>query len=209
MKYVHLIFSTGTPHLVNNLIKLLVSMSKIFICLILEEVTDVFHIGDFKVEFHSSIHKWLKLIGHYLQNGVDLNTKESKNGGSERLLKDWTCCLKKFCGERRKLFPMVWAQNKNLGLKSFNKKHKLWFLMSNWRNHQQLSLTTLHQLKKLIISERFSHKFMEMRDKQCYHIIGFLNGTKMDNSLLDMLIHLPGLLKFTIKNDMYLFMKLL
>lgn len=44
---------------------------------------------------------------------------------------------------------------------------------------------------------------MEKKDKQFYLISGFLNGTRMDNSLQVMLTHLQELLKFTMRNDLY------
>lgn len=63
-------------------------MLETFITSIVEEVTDVFPIGDLKVEYLSWIHKLLKLIGHYPLNGEDPNTKVLKNGGLEKLSKD-------------------------------------------------------------------------------------------------------------------------
>jgi hypothetical protein len=81
MKSAHLIFSTGTLHLLKNSIKPQGITLRTFICSTQEEVTDAFHSGVLKAEFHSLIHKLFKLIGHYLLNGVAHNTKESKNGG--------------------------------------------------------------------------------------------------------------------------------
>jgi hypothetical protein len=72
--------------------------------MIQEEVIDAYLFGDFKVEFLSLIPKLLKLIGHYLLNGEDLNTKVLKNGGSGKLLKDLICYQMKFFGERKKPF---------------------------------------------------------------------------------------------------------
>lgn len=81
MKFAQAIYSTGMPHLVKLLIKHPDNMLKIFICSIVVEETDAFHIGDWKEEFLSSIQKLSKHIGLYLRNGEDLNIKEFKNGG--------------------------------------------------------------------------------------------------------------------------------
>jgi hypothetical protein len=70
--------------------------------MIQEEVIDVFLSGDLKVEYLSLTLKSLKLTGHYLLSGEDLSTKELKNGGSEKLLKDLICYQMKFYGERKK-----------------------------------------------------------------------------------------------------------
>jgi hypothetical protein len=57
MKFVHHIFSTGMPHQEKNLTRLQDNMSETFITLIAEEEIDVFAIGVWKVEFHSSTQK--------------------------------------------------------------------------------------------------------------------------------------------------------
>lgn len=61
-------------------------MLKRFIISTAEEEIDVLHIGDLKVEFLSLTLKLSKLIGPYLPNGENLNIRELKNGGSEKLL---------------------------------------------------------------------------------------------------------------------------
>jgi hypothetical protein len=81
MKYVLHICLTGMLLQLNNLMKQLNNMSKIFIILIVEEVIDVFHSGDYKVECHYLILKSSKPIGHCLLNGEFHNIKELKNGG--------------------------------------------------------------------------------------------------------------------------------
>lgn len=81
MKFVHHIFSTGMPHQEKNLTRPQDNMSETFITLIAEEEIDVFAIGVWKVEFHSSTQKLQKLTGHYQLNGEPLNIKALKNGG--------------------------------------------------------------------------------------------------------------------------------
>jgi hypothetical protein len=56
-------------------------MLRIYTCSIVEEGIDVFAIGVWKVESHSSTQKLSKLTGHYQLNGEPLNIKALKNGG--------------------------------------------------------------------------------------------------------------------------------
>jgi hypothetical protein len=52
MKFAHPIFSIGMLLLLNSWMKQPNNMSEIFTIMIVKEVIDVFHIGDYKAEFH-------------------------------------------------------------------------------------------------------------------------------------------------------------
>ncbi len=189
MKYVHLTFSTGTLHQLKSLIRPHGNMLERFTCLIQEEVTDAFHIGVLKVEFHSWIHKWLRLIGHFLHNGEDHSTRELRSGGCVRLSKDWTCCHKKSCGERKKHFLMVSVQRRRVGLRLFRKMLRDWCLSKAWSILRRSILTIHQQPSKRTISERYSLRFMVKRDRVCCLTIGCRNGTRTVRLLVVMLIH--------------------
>jgi hypothetical protein len=81
MKYAQATCSIGTLLQERNLTRPQDNTSRTSTFLTAEEVTDAFRSGDWRTEFHSSTQKSSKFTGHFLQNGEDLNTRESKNGG--------------------------------------------------------------------------------------------------------------------------------
>lgn len=179
MRFVLHTFSTGTPPPLSSLMLPPRTTSATFICSIAGGQTGLFPIGALKAEFLSLILSLYMHIGHFLPNGGRLNTKEYKNGGSERPSKASICSPMKSFGGRNKPSLTVSVLNRSLGSRSFRKKLTYRSLKKSFLNQKPSILTTHQQLNKHFIFVIYSPKSTEKNVNKYSQGIGCQNGIKL------------------------------